>query len=84
MINGVCLIGASVVPFYLVFRAKISSLKVLSLLLGLFALSHGLYHVLYSFVAGGDFYPAREVFETVSVGALLVFAVYYNTRGGLA
>lgn len=80
LINAVALIGASIVPISLVFRAKIPSLRIFSLLLGLFALSHGLYHLLFTFVLG---YLAREFLDTLSVVVLVIFAVYYSVRGGL-
>jgi hypothetical protein len=74
------MIGASFVPLYLVFRTKIPPLRIFSLLLGLFALSHGLYHLLFTFVVG---YTARESLDTLSVVVLVIFGIYYNAKGGL-
>ncbi|TMI21888.1 hypothetical protein E6H31_04695 [Candidatus Bathyarchaeota archaeon] len=74
------MVAASLVLFYLVLRTKLPSLRILSLLLGLFALAHGLYHFLFTFVIG---YEARAALDTLSVGFLLSFAIYYTKRGNL-
>jgi hypothetical protein len=81
LIDGTTLVAASFVLFYLVLRTKLSSLRVLSLLLGLFAFAHGLYHLLFTFVIG---YAARAALDTLSVVFLLSFAIYYTKRGNLA
>jgi len=74
------MVAASLVLFYLALMTKLPSLRVLSLLLGLFALAHGLYHFLFTFVIG---YDARAALDTLSVVFLLSFAIYYTKRGNL-
>src|SRR2546426_8022320 len=81
LINAACLIGASLVPFYLVFKTTVRTLRILSLLLGLFALSHGTYHLLFTLVVG---YPARAFLDSFSVVVLISFGIYYAKRGGFA
>ena len=39
-----------------------------------------MYHLLFTFVVG---YVARESLDTLSVVVLVIFAVYYNAKGGL-
>lgn len=81
LIDGISLVAASLVLLYLVLRSNVPSLRVLSLLLGLFALSHGLYHLFFTFVIG---YTAREVLDSLSVIFLVAFAVYFTKKGSLA
>ena len=81
LIDGTSLVAASLVLFYLVARTKLPSLRVLSLLLGLFALAHGMYHLMFTLVIG---YAARAALDTLSVVFLLSFAIYYTKRGNLA
>ncbi len=80
LIDSIAMIGASLIPFYLSYATKITPLRVLSFLLGLFAFSHGLYHFLFAFVFG---YSARAVLDSFSVGVLLTFLVYFAKKGGL-
>ena len=79
-ISGGSLLVASAVSFYLAYRTDITTLRVLSLLLGIFALAHGSYHLLFTFIIG---YPARAFLDSTSVTVLIIFAVYYSKRGGL-
>ncbi|TMI09953.1 hypothetical protein E6H34_00530 [Candidatus Bathyarchaeota archaeon] len=79
-VDGTSMVAASFVLFYLALITKLPSLRVLSLLLGLFALAHGLYHFLFTFVIG---YEARATLDTLSVVFLLSFAIYYAQRGNL-
>ena len=76
----VSLAAAAIVPLVMAFKAKVSSIRALSLLLGVFALSHGLYHL--SFVYGQDFL-GEVVLEPLSVAFLLGFGLYYSKKGML-
>ena len=80
-VSGGSLLIAAIVCLYLAFKTNISTLRVLSLLLGLFALAHGTYHLLFTFIIG---YPARAFLDSTSVTLLIIFAIYYTKRGGLA
>jgi len=53
----------------------------LSLLLGLFALSHGLYHLFFTLLIG---YTARAILDSLSVTFLVTFAIYFTKKGSLA
>jgi len=80
LIDGIALIAASSVLLYLVLKSHVHSLRILSLLLGLFALSHGLYHLFFTFVIG---YTARALFDSLSVVFLVTFAIYFTKKGSL-
>ncbi len=74
------LVAAGVVPLIIAVRVKVSSIRILSLLLGAFALSHGIYHL--SFVYGQSF--LADVFlEPLSVVSLVSFGLYYLKKGAL-
>jgi hypothetical protein len=79
--NGISLIASSSVLLYLVLRSNVPSLRILSLLLGLFALSHGLYHLFFTYLIG---YTARALLDSLSVIFLVTFAVYFTKKGSLA
>jgi hypothetical protein len=79
--NGISLVAASSVLLYLVLRSKVPSLRMLSLLLGLFALSHGLYHLFFTLLIG---YTARAILDSLSVIFLVTFAIYFTKKGSLA
>jgi hypothetical protein len=71
------LFGVGIVPLIISVRVKVRSLRILSLLLGLFAIAHGFYHL--SEAYGLDFYS--DVFlEPISVVFLLAFGVYYSKK----
>jgi len=59
-------------------RVRIASLRIMSLLLGLFALTHGFYHLAEAF--GIDFL-SDVVLEPSSVAFLLAFGLYYSKKG---
>src|SRR5437016_12519462 len=69
-VDGTSMVAASCVLFYLALITKLPSLRVLSLLLGLFALAHGLYHFLFTFMIG---YEPRPALDTLSVILVLAF-----------
>lgn len=80
LIDAVAMMSASAIPFYVAYATKVNSFRVLSLLLALFAFSHGLYHLLFGFVFG---YTARAILDSFSVGVLLLFLSYFSRKGGL-
>lgn len=69
------MLGAGIVPLIMAFRAKVRSLRILSLLLGLFAVVHGFYHL-----ASGFQQPflADVVFEPISLILLVSLGAYYS------
>ena len=69
--------GVGVVPLIIAIQVKNAALRIMSLLLGLFALTHGLYHLslAYGFIA-----VAQLVLEPVSVVFLIAFGVYYSKK----
>ncbi|HYY92667.1 MAG TPA: hypothetical protein VE955_11835, partial [Candidatus Dormibacteraeota bacterium] len=81
LIDSVAMIAASIIPFYISYATRIKPFRILSLLLGLFAFSHGLYHFLFAFVVG---YLARAVLDSFSVAVLLLFLSYFAKKGGWA
>ena len=81
LIDGISLVATSFVLLYLALKTNMTSLRILSLLLGLFSLSHGLYHLFFTFVIG---YTARAVLDSLSVIFLVTFALYFTKKGSLA
>ena len=74
------LVAVEVVPLFIATRVRISSLRALSLLLGLFAVFHGAYHLAEAFQVD---LLADLVLEPLSVVFLLTFGVYYSKKGVL-
>ncbi len=73
---SLCLVG--LVPILIAFKVRIPSLRIVSLLLGLFAITHGLYHLSEAF--GFDLL-SDVIFEPSSVVFLLGFGLYYSKKG---
>jgi len=73
---ALCLVG--LVPILISLRVKVPAIKIMSLLLGLFALTHGLYHLAEAF--GVDFL-SDVVLEPTSIVFLLAFGLYYSKKG---
>jgi hypothetical protein len=73
----IALFGVGIVPLIISFRVKVRSLRILSLLLGLFAIIHGLYHL--SEVFSMDFF-SDVILEPISVAFLLAFGIYYSKK----
>ena len=72
------LAAVGIVPLIIALRVKVPSLRNLSLLLGVFALAHGFYHL----ANACDFdILADSVLEPVSVVFLLAFGFYYSKKG---
>jgi len=74
----VSLVAAGLVPLLMFFKVKIRTIRILSLLLGLFAVTHGLYHLSAGF--GNELF-SDLVFEPVSVSILVAFGLYYSKKG---
>ena len=72
------LILVGIVPILIAIRVKIPSLRIMSSLLGLFAITHGLYHLAEAF--GVDLLP-DAILEPSSVVFLLAFGLYYSKKG---
>ncbi|TBR25355.1 MAG: hypothetical protein EPO63_01980 [Candidatus Nitrosotenuis sp.] len=76
-VSGILILASSAVPLYLSFKLK-KELRVLTMLLAVFLLSHATYHILS--VSGFEFL-GESVFEPVSVVALIIFGfAYLKTR----
>ncbi len=71
------LFGVGIVPLLIFIRVKILSLRILSLLLGLFAITHGLYHLTEAYGLG---FFSDVILEPVSVVFLLAFGLYYSRK----
>jgi len=60
------------------FKVKVHSLRILSLLLGLFAIVHGFYHLASGFEQE---ILAEAVFEPLSLVLLVTLGAYYSKVG---
>jgi hypothetical protein len=69
---------AGIVPLIMAFRVKVRSLRILSLLLGLFAVVHGFYHLATGFQQE---FLADVVFEPISLVLLIGLGAYYSKVG---
>ena len=69
------MVAAGIVPVIMAVKAKVRSLRILSLLLGLFAVVHGFYHLASGFQQ--DFL-ADAVFEPISLTLLVGLGAYYS------
>jgi hypothetical protein len=74
----VSLAAAGLIPLLMFFKVKIWSIRILSLLLGSFAVIHGLYHLASGF---GNEFLGDVVFEPVSISILVAFGLYYSKKG---
>ena len=70
--------GAGIVPLIIASRVKVRSLRILSLLLGLFAVIHGFYHLASGFQQE---FLADVVFEPISLVLLIGLGAYYSKVG---
>lgn len=70
-------LAVGIVPFLIAIRVKTASLRVLSLLLGVFAFAHGLYHLT---LAYGQYWISNIILGPLSVTFLLVFGLYYSRK----
>ncbi|MFZ0252260.1 MAG: hypothetical protein WAL28_00495 [Nitrososphaeraceae archaeon] len=67
--SGVIMFAAAIVPIYLSLRLK-SNLRILTVLLSLFILIHGLYHLAYF---AGEEVLGEGLFRTISIVVLIIF-----------
>jgi hypothetical protein len=72
------MVAAGIVPLIMAFRVKVHSLRILSLLLGLFAIVHGFYHLAFGFQQA---ILADVVFEPASLILLIGLGAYYSKVG---
>ncbi len=73
----VIFVGVSVVPFYIAGKLGRTSLGLVSLVLGLFAVTHGVFHLLLGLNVEE---LAFVVFGPLSTALLLVFAIFLYRR----
>jgi len=69
------MVGAGIVPLIMAFRAKVRSLRIL---LGLFAVVHGFYHLASGFQQQ---FLADVIFEPISLILLVSLGAYYSKVG---
>lgn len=72
------MVAAGIIPLIQSFRVKVHSLKILFLLLGLFAIVHGFYHLAFGFQQS---FLADGVFEPTSLLLLISLGAYYSKVG---
>ncbi|TMI17715.1 hypothetical protein E6H32_08095 [Candidatus Bathyarchaeota archaeon] len=72
------MVAAGIIPLIMALRVKTHSLRILSLLLGLFAVVHGFYHLAFGFQQE---LLADAVFEPVSLLLLIGLGAYYSKVG---
>lgn len=69
--------GVAIVPMIIAIKVRSGPLRKLSLLLGVFAVAHGLYHLT---LAYGLYFVANIILGPVSVTFLLAFGLYYSKK----
>ena len=74
VISATLIFTASIVPGYLTFRLKKSHTRKLTLLLTIFVVIHGIYHLVHAM--NFDFL-ADDLFEPASVVAMIIFGSWY-------
>lgn len=78
ILTWVSFFAVAIIPFYIVYRSKKKSLRILSLLLGIFAVTHAIYHLSFTI---SQSYLGEVVFEPMSVIFLFAFGLYYSKKG---
>jgi hypothetical protein len=73
LISGIFIFAASVVPIYLSFKLK-NDFRILTILLGVFTIFHGIYHIFY--VAGLEDF-SEDILQPISIGILILFGIIY-------
>jgi hypothetical protein len=68
----------AIVPLYIALTVKVRSLRIISLLLGIFAITHGLYHLSNAY---SQPFLGNVIFEPISVVFLVSFGLYYSKKG---
>jgi hypothetical protein len=74
----VIFLGISIIPFYVAGKLGKTTLGLVSLVLGLFAVTHGVYHLLFAI---NMVELSLVLFGPLSSGLLLAFALYMYKRG---
>ena len=69
MASAVIMLSAAIVPIYLSLRLK-SNLRILTILLSLFIIVHGIYHLAYF---AGEEILGEGLFRTISIVVLIIF-----------
>ena len=74
----VAVMSVGIVPLYIAVRVKVRSFRILSILLGIFAVTHSLYHL-----ANAYNQPILGVviLQPISVTFLFGFGLYYSRQG---
>lgn len=73
LVSSLVMFGAALVPIYLSVRLK-NNLRILTVLLTIFILVHGIYHVVYYM---GHELLADGLFRTISIVVLIIFGISY-------
>jgi len=72
-ISALFIFVASIIPIYLSFKLK-NELRILTILLGIFTIFHGIYHLIY---AVGLEILSEEILQPISIGILILFGIIY-------
>lgn len=71
--SAVIMFAAAIVPIYLSLRLK-RNLRILTFLLAVFILFHGIYHLAYYF---GEEELGEGLFRTISIVVLIIFGIAF-------
>jgi uncharacterized membrane protein HdeD (DUF308 family) len=71
--SAVIMFAAAIVPIYLSLRLK-KNLRILTFLLAVFILFHGIYHLAYYF---GEEELGEGLFRTISIVVLIIFGIAF-------
>jgi uncharacterized membrane protein HdeD (DUF308 family) len=72
-ISAVFIFVASIIPIHLSFKLK-NELRILTILLSVFAIFHGIYHLIYAI--GLESF-SEEILQPISIVILILFGVVY-------
>jgi uncharacterized membrane protein HdeD (DUF308 family) len=72
-ISSIFIFAASIIPIYLSFKLK-NELRILTILLGTFAIFHAVYHVVYA--VGLETF-SEEILQPISIIILILFGIVY-------
>ena len=71
--SAVIMFAAAIIPIYLSLRLKIN-LRILTFLLAVFILIHGIYHLAYYY---GEEILGEGLFRTISIVVLIIFGIAF-------
>ncbi|MFI5407551.1 MAG: hypothetical protein ACHQ1D_13695 [Nitrososphaerales archaeon] len=71
--SAVIMFAAAIIPIYLSLRLK-RNLRILTFLLAVFILTHGMYHLAYYF---GEEELGEGVFRNISIVVLIIFGIAF-------